>query len=128
MAHFAELNADNKVLRVIVVGNQDCLDATGTESEQVGISFCQSLLGVDTRWVQTSYNGTFRKYFAGAGFTYDESLDAFVPPQPFKGWVLNPDTVQWEPPTPRPTEGGIYEWDEETLGWVEVPAPDVENA
>ena len=82
MAHFAELDADNKVLRVIVVGNQDCLDTSGQESEQVGISFCQSLLGVDTRWVQTSYNGTFRNVFAGIGFTYDELQDAFIAPEP----------------------------------------------
>ena len=82
MAHFAELNADNKVLRVIVVGNPDCLDENGVESEQVGIDFCQSLFGSHTNWVQTSYNGNFRGKYAGIGDTYDSVTDVFVAPEP----------------------------------------------
>ena len=83
MAHFAELDADNTVLRVIVVGNPDCLDANGQESEAVGIAFCQSLCGADTQWVQTSYNGNFRGCYAGIGYTYDPEADVFVaPPSP----------------------------------------------
>jgi hypothetical protein len=82
MAHFAELNADNKVLRVIVVGNPDCLDDNGVESEQVGIGFCQSLFGSHTNWLQTSYNGNTRGKFAGIGDTYDPVNDVFVSPEP----------------------------------------------
>lgn len=80
MAHFAELNAGNTVLRVIVVGNADCLDANGQESEAVGIAFCQSLFGAETQWVQTSYNGNFRGKYAGVGDLYDAASDAFVTP------------------------------------------------
>ena len=78
MAHFAELDADSKVLRVIVVGNQDCQDSNGQESEAVGIAFCQSLFGTDTIWVQTSYNGNMRGKYAGIGDTYDAASDLFV--------------------------------------------------
>lgn len=80
MAHFAELDADNKVLRVIVVGNQDCQDSNGQESEAVGIAFCQSLFGTDTIWVQTSYNGNMRGKYAGIGDAYDPEQDVFTSP------------------------------------------------
>jgi hypothetical protein len=82
MAHFAELNSDNIVTRVIVVGNPDCLDENGQESEAVGIAFCKTLFGAETQWVQTSYNATFRGKYAGIGDTYDATLDAFVLTEP----------------------------------------------
>ena len=89
-------------------------------------------------WIQTSYNtrggvhynpetnepddGTpLRKNYAGIGFTYDSEKDAFIPPQPFASWSLNNDTCLWEPPVAKPNDGEIYEWDEETTSWVEVP-------
>lgn len=118
MAHFAELDADNKVLRVVVVGNQDCQDSNGQESESVGIAFCQSLFGTDTTWVQTSYNGNMRGKYAGIGDTYDAQRDAFLAPQPFPSWLLNESTLQWEPPVPMPEDGGPYVWDEPSLSWV----------
>ena len=96
MAHFAELNESNEVLRVVVVANQEILDAEGNEQESIGINFCQSLFG--GTWVQTSYNGAIRKNFAGTGYTYDTGLNAFIPPQPDSNWVLNEDTCQWELP------------------------------
>lgn len=81
MAHFAELDKNNTVLRVIVVGNNDMLDPiTGEENESIGISFLQSLFGIDTKWVQTSYNGNFRGRYAATGFIYDSELDIFVDP------------------------------------------------
>ncbi|NBS68969.1 hypothetical protein EBT31_08640 [bacterium] len=80
MAHFAELAPDNTVIRVIVVGNQDCLDSDGKESEVAGIAFCQQLFGADTRWIQTSYSNSFRGVFAGIDFTYDPDTDTFVAP------------------------------------------------
>jgi hypothetical protein len=71
-------------------------------------------------WVQTSYNGSIRKNFAGIGFTYDEELDAFIAPQPFESWTLNTETAKWMSPTPYPQDGRIYLWDEENLNWKEV--------
>lgn len=76
MAHFAQLDENNTVLRVIVVNNGDCLDADGQESEAVGTTFCESLLG--GRWVQTSYNANFRGKYAGIGDLYDSVADEFV--------------------------------------------------
>jgi hypothetical protein len=70
-------------------------------------------------WVQTSYSGSIRKNFAGIGFTYDEERDAFIPPKPFESWTLNDITCRWQAPTPYPQDGRIYEWNEDTLSWVE---------
>lgn len=80
MAHFAELDQNNTVTRVIVVGNLDCLDDNGQESEAAGITFCQSLFGSNTTWVQTSYNANIRGKYAGIGDTYNEQLDEFILP------------------------------------------------
>jgi hypothetical protein len=117
MAHFAQLE-NNIVTKVIVVSNQDILDENGQENEQKGIDFCSNLLG--GTWKQTSYNGNIRKNYAGVGYTYDETLDAFIPPQPFASWTLNEETAQWEAPTPYPDDEKRYTWDEETTSWVEV--------
>jgi hypothetical protein len=81
MAHFAELDENNVVLRVIVVDNVNLLDDLGHESEQVGIDYIHGILGSDSTWVQTSYNGSFRKIYAGIGFTYDPANDEFVAPE-----------------------------------------------
>lgn len=120
MAHFAQLNENNVVLQVIVVANSDTSSPDGTESEQVGIAFCKSLFGENTRWVQTSYNAKFRKNYAGAGYTYDAVRDAFIPPQPYSSWLLNEDTARWYSPVPYPVDGKRYTWDEATVSWVEV--------
>jgi hypothetical protein len=117
MAHFAELDENNVVKRVIVVANKDCSTADGVEKESIGIAHCEWLLG--GRWIQTSYNGNFRKRYAGIGFTYDEALDAFLTPKPFPSWVLNTQTADWDPPVPMPQEG-TYIWNESTLSWDEV--------
>ena len=117
MAHFAQLE-NNIVTKVIVVANQDILDENGQESEELGIKFCSNLLG--GTWKQTSYNGNIRKNYAGVGYTYDETLDAFIPPQPYASWTLNNQTAQWEAPTPYPTDDKRYSWNEATTSWVEV--------
>lgn len=117
MAHFAEIDENNIVLRVIVVNNNDCLDADGNESESVGIAFCKSLLGGE--WLQTSYNANFRKNYAGIGFRYDETLDAFISPKPYDSWILNDKTAKWEAPSAMPGDGKDYYWVEETTSWVE---------
>ena len=121
MAHFAEIDENNVVTRVIVVANKDTADANGNEVESIGVAFCQKLLGGN--WVQTSYHGNIRKNYAGIGYTYQADIDAFVPPQPYPSWVLNPDTAQWEAPVPMPTDGKMYSWDEATQSWVEVQVP-----
>ena len=118
MAHFAQLNAENLVTQVIVVANQDTADQDGVENEAIGIEFCTNLLG--GKWVQTSYNGNIRKNYAGVGYKYDATLDAFIPPQPFASWTLNEETAQWEAPIPYPEDGKRYTWDEETISWAEV--------
>ena len=107
MAHFAEIDANNVVQRVIVVPNSE---------EANGAAWCSNLLG--GTWLQTSYNGTIRKNFAGVGFTYDAVLDAFIPPQPYPSWTLDEATCTWESPEPVPP-GGPWEWDEDELEWVQ---------
>ena len=109
MAHFAEINQSNIVLRVLVTDN---------DFPNEGYDWLVGNLG--GTWVQTSYNANFRKNFAGQGFYYDAERDAFIPPKPFESWELNEDTCNWEAPTPYPTDGKIYRWDEESLSWIEV--------
>ena len=120
MAHFAEIdsNLDNVVLRVLVIGNDDILDENGEESEALGITYCKSLFGEETEWVQTSYNQNFRKNYAGAGWMYDEGRDAFVPPQPFASWSLNEETCHYNPPVEPPNNTEQWMWDEATISWV----------
>lgn len=117
MAHFAELDADNVVLRVIVVGNADTANESGVEVGSIGAAFCESLLG--GTWKQTSYNGNIRKHYAGIGYTYDAGRDAFIATQPYPSWTLDKN-ADWQAPTPLPTAGKRYDWDEATLSWVDV--------
>jgi hypothetical protein len=120
MAHFAELDENNIVLRVVVIADADTATPTGIEDEQIGIDFCKKLFGQDTRWIQTSYNGTMRTRFAGVGYIYDRQRDAFIPPQPFASWVFNKDILNWKPPVAMPDDGKHYKWNEETTSWVEM--------
>ena len=116
MAHFAEIDSNNVVLRVIVVSNADTSDANGVEKEYIGKAFCERLFGGN--WVQTSYNANFRKNYAGIGHTYDATRDAFIAPKPEDGtWVLNEVTCQWERPHAMPKDGKSYIWDEATQSW-----------
>ena len=112
MSHFAQV--ENGIVTQVIVAEQDVIDS--------------GLFG--TGWVQTSYNtsggvhllgGTpMRKNYAGIGYTYDSTRDAFIPPQPFASWTLNEETCLWDAPTPRPNDSKLYTWDEETTSWVEV--------
>jgi hypothetical protein len=108
MAHWAELDSDNKVLRVVVGDNND-------PNNDEGYSWLIENLG--GTWVQTSYNHNFRKQYAGIGYTYDSQADVFITPQPFSSWILDED-YNWQAPIPKPE--GNYRWDEETLSWLEV--------
>tara|TARA_R110000796_G_scaffold51002_1_gene120391 strand:+ start:76 stop:399 length:324 start_codon:yes stop_codon:yes gene_type:complete len=106
MSHFAEINSDSIVQRVIVA------EQNFINSGAVGDSF---------NWVQTSYNGNFRKNYAGTGYSYDKAKDAFIAPKPYPSWLLVEATCQWESPVAYPTDGKMYTWDEDTTNWVEVP-------
>jgi hypothetical protein len=124
MAHFAQLDDNNVVTQVIVVANEELL-LDGVESEIKGVIFCKSLFGEDTKWKQTSYNGNFRKNYAGIGYTYDVANDWFYAPQPYPSWTLDTD-ARWQAPVPYPTidpeNPKFYTWNEETLSWDEVIA------
>lgn len=117
MAHFAQLDEHNIVLQVIVVNNETIEDLPFPESEPIGVAFCQSLFGADTVWKQTSYNNNFRVRYAGIGYIYDSTLDAFIPPKPYPSWLLNTTTCDWQAPVPYPTDGNRYKWDETTQSW-----------
>jgi hypothetical protein len=119
MAHFAELDGNNIVKRVVVVDNKDTCDVNGFEREHIGAAYLEKLLG--GVWKKTSYNGNIRKNYAGVGYTYHADIDAFVAPQPFPSWVLDSNTAQWEAPVPMPQDEQLYLWDEATQSWVLVP-------
>jgi len=118
MAHFARIDENNVVLRVVVVDNKDTADANGVEKEHIGAAFLESVLG--GTWKQTSYNGNIRKNYAGIGYTYDADIDAFVAPKPYPSWVLDAD-AQWQAPVPMPDDGEMYSWDEDAQSWVHNP-------
>lgn len=121
MAHFAEVDENNIVLRVLVV--DDLHESNGQE-------FLATTLGLGGTWLKTSYNthagvhangGTpFRKNYAGIGYTYDESRDAFIAPKPYPSWVLNETSCVYEAPVAYPTDGNAYTWNEETTSWDEI--------
>ena len=133
MAHFAKIE-DGVVTDIHVVNNAVITDADGNEQESMGKEFLVGLHGEAT-WIQTSYNNTFRKNYAGGGgYTYDETRDAFIPPKPYPSWLLDEDTCRWKPPTPEPEDsvrftpieerkfddpGKKYYWDEDTTSWIE---------
>ena len=120
MAHFAQMNGSNIVINVITISNEAIDNLPFPESEPVGVSLCKSIYGQDTLWLQTSYNGNFRKNYAGKGYSYNSSLDAFVAPKPYPSWVLNHETAQWEAPVPMPPGPGVYVWDEASKSWVKI--------
>jgi len=121
MAHFAKLGVGNIVKQVVVVSN----DVATTE--QAGVEFLQNLYGDRAVWKQTSYNtergthklgGTpFRKNYAGIGYTYDETRDAFIPPKPYSSWTLNETTCLWEAPVAYPDDDNTYTWNETNQTW-----------
>ena len=117
MAHFAKLDSDNIVTQVVVVDNSVLIEADGTESELKGKQFLNTVLGT-AAWKQTSYNANFRKNYAGLGYTYDSTRDAFIPPKPFDSWTLSETTCHWEAPIEYPTDGNLYNWDEDNQEWV----------
>jgi hypothetical protein len=120
MAHFAKLDQNDIVTEVIVVNNIEMLSADGSESETMGVAFLIRWSGGYSKWKQTSYNGKIRKNYAGIGYKYDSTRDAFIPPQPFPSWTLNESTCLWDSPVQYPTDGQRYQWDEASTSWVVI--------
>ena len=140
MAHFAQLDDNNVVTQVIVVGNSDTADNNGVESENIGVAFCQSLLGAETNWKQTSYNANMRGNYAGIGMKYMTevatlgvgSTDVFISQQPYASWTISTTEARWVSPlgdAPALTDeqraaGSYYTWDESayqadnSTGWT----------
>ena len=108
MSHWAEIDENNIVTRVLVGNNSE---------PDEGEAFMNSLGGT---WVKTSYNGTIRKNYAGVGYSYDLSRDAFIAPKPFDSWELDEDTCRWEAPVAYPTDGKFYAWNEDITNWEEL--------
>ncbi len=111
MAHFAKLGTGNIVKQIEVVSN----DIATTE--QSGIDFLNNLYGTRDVWKQTSYNATIRKNFAGIGYKYDQTKDAFIPPKPYPSWILNETTCLWEAPVAYPDDDNNYSWNETNQTW-----------
>ena len=111
MAHFAKLGIGNIILTVEVVSNDIAL------TEQAGVDFLNNLHGSRDVWKQTSYNNNIRKNFAGVGYTYDQTRDAFIPKKPFNSWILNETTCQWEAPVALPDTENRYNWNETNQTW-----------
>jgi hypothetical protein len=121
MAHFAEIDENNVVVRVLRVPD---------EQEHRGHDYLANDIGLGGRWIQTSCNTylgvhaqgktPLRLNHPGIGYAYNEELDAFILPCPFPSWTLDVNTGSWVPPTPMPTDGKRYSWNEETLSWDEL--------
>jgi len=111
MAHFAEIDENNIVTRVLVVDNS---------LEHRGQDFLANDVGLGGTWIQTSYNRNFRGNFAGIGYFYDSDLDVFYKPQPYPSWTLDQTTWSWVSPIPYPDGDLFYDWDEESQSWVEA--------
>ena len=111
MAHFAEIDNDNKVVRVLVVPD---------EQEHRGQDFLANDLGLGGNWIQTSYNARIRKNYAGIGMSYDAARDAFIAPKPFDSWLLDEETCQWKAPIDYPTDGLMYQWNEDKKDWEAI--------
>ena len=121
MAHFAELNSSNEVLRVIVVSNED-VDANGGDQHADAETFVTTIVPHSTggvAWKQCSYNNNFRKQYVGKGYTYDSSKDIFIAAKPYPSWTLN-SSSDWEAPVNKPDDGKRYNWNEADRQWDEV--------
>jgi hypothetical protein len=121
MAYFAKLGTGNIIETVISIINSLITDANGVEQEKLGVDFINKLYNTRDVWKQTSYNNNFRKNYAGIGYSYDQTRDAFIPKKPFNSWILNEDTCQWNAPVAMPTteleENQYYSWNESIINW-----------
>tara|TARA_R100001369_G_scaffold66427_1_gene93602 strand:+ start:41 stop:406 length:366 start_codon:yes stop_codon:yes gene_type:complete len=118
MAHFAELDSNNNVLRICVINNSD-VDANGGDKSIQAENFVASITPYSENgvaWKQTSYSGSFRYNFAGINSTYNQNNDAFINPSPYPSWILNETTYEWGAPYPCP-DGSTYYWNENDQQW-----------
>ena len=122
MAHYAFLD-DNNIVTEVIVGVDEYITQTDLDGTEVGGSseswetWYGNFRGQTCK--RTSYNGNYRKNYAGVGYTFDSAKDAFIPPKPFPSWVLNEDTCVWDAPIPHPEGEGLWFWDEDSLNWIE---------
>tara|TARA_R110002167_G_scaffold269516_1_gene476038 strand:+ start:1720 stop:2082 length:363 start_codon:yes stop_codon:yes gene_type:complete len=119
MAHYAELDNQNKVIRVIVVANNAITDGSGVEQEQLGVDLLTTLYG-SGEYKQASFNGNFRKNFPTREYVYDSTRDAFISLQPYPSWTLNEATCRYESPVAHPNDDKIYIWNELITNWMEI--------
>ena len=125
MAHFAELDNNNKVIAIHVVANNELLD-NGVELEQKGKQFLWNFFNdITKKFVQTSYNANFRKKYASVGDTYDNNRDAFISPKVYESFIFNEESCSWVPPKPKPAfeEGSSWVWDEVVKDWFKLTIP-----
>ena len=115
MASFAKIGLNNKVIEVLSLHDNELLDSNNVSSENLGILFLTNLTGWSI-WKQTFTDGT-RKNYAGIGYKYDQTRDAFIPSKPYISWILNETTCQWEAPVVKPDDGQRYSWNETTKQW-----------
>jgi hypothetical protein len=123
MAHYAEIDDNSIVIKVVVV---DDIDEGGSEAK--GVVYLKGVFGEDTDWKKTSYNTVanshreggkpFRKNYAGIGFYYDKAKNAFIAEQPYPSWELDKTTCTWKAPTIKPNDGDSYSWDEASTTWI----------
>lgn len=126
MAHYAFLDSNNIVTEVIVGVNEEIIQTDLDGTQVGGSSEAWELFYGNIRnqvCKRTSYNGNYRKNYAGIGYTYDSERDAFIAPKPFTRWVLNEETCQWEAPIPYPTDGKNYVWNDNLGVWEEFNPP-----
>jgi len=124
MAHYARVNSTTKMVTFVTPLDNDIItDENGVEQDELARTHLYDTIpdSVGDTWIKTSYNNNIRVRYAGIGYTYNETLDAFVPPKPYPSWTLNNTTANWDPPVPMPTpseENPSYSWDEELQNWV----------
>ena len=121
MAYFAKLGTGNIVEKVISINNSVITDSNGIEQEKLGVDFINKLYNTRDVWKKTSYNNNIRKNYAGIGYQYDQTRDAFIPPKPYNSWILNEDTCKYEAPVAMPTtvleDNQYYSWNESIVNW-----------
>lgn len=125
MAYYAELNKDNVVTKVRTGASEEFIDLEKIYTERFGKVHKRTSYNTrggihydpETNEPSDDQSKAFRKNYAGIGYTYDKTRDAFIPPQPYPSWTMNEDTCLWDPPVPYPEDGQMYNWNEETQSW-----------
>lgn len=112
MPNFVKLNNSNIVVESVV------LTAESAPNEQAGINFLNNLYHTQDNWKETTSNNTKGSNYAGIDYNYDPNTNIFFPPKPYASWTLNLNTYEWIPPTPYPSDGNMYRWNEESQSWV----------